>query len=90
MKKYFVSIETLHLTAGTLLVLSGILAYFSSGIEMFLGWVIFGAMYISMSDIGENEMSEDKKNHKKHTVRRFFGYAGAFFAFCLFLFYLLN
>ena len=80
----------MHLTSGTLLILSGILAYFSSGIEMFLSWVIFGAMFVSMSDIGENEMSEDKKNHYKHSVRRLFGYCGVVFSLALFVYYLLN
>lgn len=88
MKKYLISIENLHLIAGFSLVMSGILVYFLSGIEMSLSWGIFGAMYISMSDIGENEMTEDKKNHRKHTMRRFFGYAGAVLGVFLVLYYL--
>ena len=38
---------------------------------------IFGAMYISMSDIGENEMPEEKLNEVNHKIRRVFGYVGA-------------
>ncbi len=88
--KYLISIEVLHLIAGFGLILSGILVYFISGIEMALSWAVFGAMYISMSDIGENEMTEDKKNHLKHKMRRAFGYLGAFLALFLVVYYLLN
>lgn len=90
MKKYLISIEALHLTAGFALVLSGFAAYYSVGLEMALGWLIFGAMYISMSDIGENEMSEEKKNHLKHILRRFFGFVGAIFSITLLVYYLLS
>ena len=51
--KYSLSIETLHLIAGFSLVFSGFLVYFIDGFEMALSWIIFGPMYISMSDIGE-------------------------------------
>lgn len=87
---YFVSIELLHLIAGFSLVLSGIAVYFISGLEMMLSWTVFGAMYISMSDIGENEMSEDKKNHYRHQIRRIFGYTGAILSLFLLSFYLLK
>ena len=87
-KKYLISIEKLHLIAGFSLVISGILVYFIDGFEMSLSWIIFGAMYISMSDIGENEMSEEKLNQPSHTIRRLFGYVGAAFSVILVLFYL--
>ncbi|NRB50026.1 MAG: hypothetical protein HRU41_20285 [Saprospiraceae bacterium] len=87
-KNYIISIEKLHLTAGFSLVLSGILAYFLDGFEMALSWIIFGAMYISMSDIGEDEMSVEKLQHPRHMIRRSFGYVGAVFSIVLALFYL--
>jgi hypothetical protein len=87
-KRYFVSIENLHLIAGFSLVISGALVYFIDGLEMALSWGIFGAMYISMSDIGEDEMSEEKQNHSNHRVRRLFGYLGTVFSIILMLFYL--
>ena len=87
-KKYLVSIEALHLIAGFSLVLSGILVYFIDGLEMALSWSIFGAMYISMSDIGEAEMSEEKRKQPNHIIRRLFGYSGATFSVLLLLFYL--
>ena len=85
--KYSISIETLHLIAGFSLVVSGILVYFIDGFEMALSWLIFGAMYISMSDIGENEMSKEKLNQSRHIVRRFFGYLGAIFSVTLLSYY---
>ena len=87
-KKYLVSIETLHLIAGFSLILSGILVYSIDGLEMALSWSIFGAMYISMSDIGEDEMSEEKRKQPRHVIRRLFGYSGAIFSVLLVLFYL--
>ena len=87
-KKYIIAIERLHLIAGFSLVTSGILAYFVGGFESALSWAIFGAMYISMSDIGEDEMSADKLRHPNHIVRRVFGYVGAAFSIVLVLFYL--
>ncbi|MGD1844410.1 MAG: hypothetical protein ACFB10_03340 [Salibacteraceae bacterium] len=87
-KKYTFSIEVLHLIAGFSLVVSGGLVYFIEGFEMALSWIIFGAMYISMSDIGESEMSEEKRKHPSHIIRRSFGYIGAFFSLGLVVFYL--
>lgn len=86
--KYPISIEVLHLIAGFSLVISGILVFFIDGFEMALSWTIFGAMYISMSDVGENEMSEEKLVHSSHIIRRFFGYLGALFSISLVIFYL--
>ena len=45
-------------------------------------------MYISMSDIGEDEMTEEKQNHSTHAIRRLFGYFGAIFSTVLVVFYL--
>jgi hypothetical protein len=87
-KKYIISIETLHLIAGFSLVISGILVYFIDGFEMALSWAIFGAMYISMSDIGESEMSAEKLNRPNHHIRRIFGYVGASLSLALVFFYL--
>ena len=87
-KKYLISIERLHLIAGFSLVVSGVLVYFIDGIEMALSWLVFGAMYISMSDIGEDEMSEEKRNHSSHRIRRLFGYLGASFSIILVIYYL--
>ena len=82
------SLEQLHLVAGFSLVISGILAYFSDGLEMALSWAIFGAMYISMSDVGEDEMSKEKRNGSSHGIRRLFGYFGATFSVILVFLYL--
>ena len=87
-KRYLISIERLHLIAGFSLVFSGILVYFIDGFEMSLSWAIFGAMYISMSDVGEDEMSEEKLKHKSHIVRRIFGYVGAILGIVLTFYYL--
>ena len=87
-KRYLISIERLHLIAGFSLIFSGILVYFIDGFEMSLSWAIFGAMYISMSDVGEDEMSEEKLKHKSHIVRRIFGYVGAILGIVLTFYYL--
>lgn len=87
-KNYLISIERLHLVSGFLLVISGILVYFIEGFEMALSWAIFGSMYISMSDIGEDEMTVQKRNHSNHKIRRLFGYAGAALSISLVFFYL--
>ena len=87
-KKYLISIEALHLIAGFSLIASGVLVYFIDGVEMALSWAIFGAMYISMCDVGEKEMSDEKLKHVSHLVRRLFGYLGALFSVALLLFYI--
>ncbi|MEM8765209.1 MAG: hypothetical protein AAGD88_15430 [Bacteroidota bacterium] len=87
-EKATISIELLHLIAGFCLVISGVLVYFIDGVEMAMSWIIFGAMYISMSDIGEAEMDIQKRNHPRHGMRRLFGYVGAVFGVILVLFYL--
>ena len=86
-RKYLISIERLHLIAGYSLVFSGVLVYFLDGFEMALSWVIFGAMYISMSDVGEFEMEEEKLNHRSHVIRRLFGYVGSVLGVVLFFYY---
>lgn len=86
-KRYLISIESLHLISGFSLVVSGVLVYFLDGVESAFSWLIFGAMYISMSDVGEDDMSEAKLKHVRHTVRRLFGYVGAIFSLLLLIFY---
>ena len=88
--KYSISIEKLHLIAGFSLVISAIIVYFIDGFEMALSWGIFGAMYISMSDIGEDEMSEEKLSHPRHINRLIFGYTGSVFSITLVVFYLIK
>ena len=88
--KHLISIETLHLIAGFSLVISGVLVYFIDGFEMALSWAIFGAMYISMSDVGENEMSEEKLKHRSHLIRRLFGYVGALLGVTLIIYYIVK
>jgi len=87
-KKSLFPIERLHLIAGFSLVLSGIMAFFIYDVEMAISWGVFGAMYISMSDIGEGDMSEEDRNHPLHINRRVFGYAGASFSLILVFYYL--
>lgn len=86
--KPIIPIELLHLISGFSLVISGILVYFTEGFEMAMSWIIFGAMYISMSDVGEGGMSTQERTHPRHTIRRLFGYVGAAFSVVLVLFYL--
>jgi hypothetical protein len=88
--KYIISIENLHLIAGFSLIISGALVYFISGIEMALSWGVFGAMYISMSDIGEGRMCCAESECAKHKLRRAFGYIGALLGVFLVFYYLLQ
>lgn len=81
-------IENLHLLSGFSLIAAGIVAYFASGIEMSLGWMVFGAMFVSMSDIGEKEMSVEKRCCRRHRIRRTLGYVGVLGSVGLLLFYL--
>lgn len=89
-KKYNISIENLHLISGFSLVISGLLVYSLSGIEMMLSWCVFGAMYISMSDIGEDNMSVEVRNSWRHKNRRLFGYVGSALSVFLVVYYLNN
>ena len=86
-KKFFISSERLHLIAGVLLIISGALGYVINGIETALSWLIFGAMHISMSDIGEREMGNKVLGHITQTKRRFFGYFDAIFSLTLAIFF---
>jgi len=75
--KKFLTIENLHLLTGAILILSGILSYQKDGLGATLSWAIFGAMYISMSDIGESKMSDNEKTAVNHKVRTVAAYLGA-------------
>lgn len=83
-----ISIENLHLIAGYSLIVSAVIVFFISGIEMSLSWAIFGSMYISMSDIGESEMSPQTLKSTRHQIRRLFGYIGALGGLALIAYYL--
>lgn len=72
-----ISVELLHFFTGACLVVCGGITYLTEGFGMMLSWAIFGAMYISMSDIGEDSMSEEKRASKRHQVRVYFAYFGA-------------
>lgn len=74
MKKYLIPIEWLHLITGYILIISGISAYFTEWLGMFLSWWIFGCMYISMSDIWEKSKSNKEKQWLLHKNRRFTAY----------------
>lgn len=76
MKKFF-TVEHLHLYTGIVLIIAGLLSWKPEGVGSMLSWSIFGAMYISMSDIGESKMDSEEKSSKKHRVREFAAYLGA-------------
>lgn len=69
-------VESLHLLTGTLLIIAGGLSYVQEGVGMMLSWAIFGAMYLSMSDIGEKCMCCDEKASINHFVRKFAAFLG--------------
>ena len=75
--KQVFTVEHLHLFTGAALILSGLLSYPKEGVGMMLSWSIFGAMYISMSDIGESAMSPEEKQSPKHRIRTCGAYLGA-------------
>lgn len=87
MKKYLLPIEGLHLMTWYVLIISGIGAYFTEWLGMFLSWWIFGCMYISMSDIWENSKSIEEKQWLLHKNRRFTAYAGLIFSVILLWYY---
>ncbi|MEM7162224.1 MAG: hypothetical protein AAF487_07245 [Bacteroidota bacterium] len=87
-KKKLISIETLHLVAGFSLVLAGLIVIFNQGIEIAMSWIIFGAMYISMSDIGEKKMRSSEKKAKRFKLKFFFAFIGAIFSQFLLFYYL--
>tara|TARA_X000000368_G_C22615100_1_gene529730 strand:+ start:92 stop:379 length:288 start_codon:yes stop_codon:yes gene_type:complete len=88
--KHTISVEVLHLIAGFSLITSGIIVCFNNEFEMGFSWGIFGAMYVSMSDIGEDEMSEEKQKKIAHKNRRLFAFFGALFSLILVFYYLKN
>lgn len=71
------TVEHMHLFTGVALIVAGLLSYPKEGVGMMLSWSIFGAMYISMSDIGEGAMSPEQKSSHRHRVRTFAAYLGA-------------
>ena len=71
------TVEHLHLFTGIILILCGLISYQKEGVNIMLSWSIFGAMYLSMSDIGEDSMNVEKKSSKKHRMRTFAAYLGA-------------
>lgn len=82
MKKIF-SIEYVHLLTGFILIIAGLMSYQGDGISAMVSWIIFGAMYISMSDIGESNMSRSEKKSVKHTIRIIGAASGAIFSLVL-------
>ena len=78
-----ISVELLHFFTGACLVVCGGVTYLTEGFSMMLSWAIFGAMYISMSDIGEDEMSSSKRASKRHQIRVYFAYFGALLSIVL-------
>ena len=90
MEKRLLPIEWLHLAAGYLLIASWVLSYFIHGIEMFISWCVFGCMYISMSDIWENDKKYSEINSVAHRNRRLKWYLGALLSGWLVVYYLSN
>ncbi len=72
-----VTVERLHLFTGAVLILAGLLSYRTDSLGSMLSWCIFGAMYISMSDIGECRMCCTEKASHKHRTRVAAAYLGA-------------
>jgi hypothetical protein len=83
--KTILSVENIHLFTGIILITAGVLSYQSADLSMMLSWSIFGAMYISMSDIGECTMCTTEKASKKHKIRIFAAYLGAILSIWLFI-----
>ena len=75
--KNAITVERLHLFTGAALVSAGIIGFYSEGVAVMLSWSIFGAMYISMSDIGECRMCCAERASGKHKARTFAAYLGA-------------
>ena len=76
MNKY-VNVENLHLFTGSMLVIAGLISYQQEGVSMMLSWAIFGAMYLSMSDIGERKMTAVEMASISHKVRKYAAFLGA-------------
>jgi len=88
--KHIFPIEYIHLATGYILILSGIMSYFSQGFEMFLAWAIFGCMYISMSDIWECSKCSNELCSFKHKNRRIKAFAGMILSLILLGFYIIS
>lgn len=71
------SVENLHLFTGFMLVIAGLISYQQEGVSTMLSWTIFGAMYISMSDIGERNMSTEQMASANHKIKTLAAYLGA-------------
>ena len=78
-----ITVERLHFFTGAALILAGIIGFYREGVGVMLSWSIFGAMYISMSDIGECRMCCAERASRKHKVRTFAAYLGAVLSVCL-------
>ena len=90
MTKKMLIIEKLHLFTGFTLILAGLISYIPEGISTTLSWAIFGAMYISMSDIGENSMSDTEKASINHKIRTAAAYLGAILSAALLIYYIVS
>ena len=78
--KSYLTIENLHFFTGFALMAAGLISYQQEGVGMMLSWTIFGAMYLSMSDVGESKMTEAEKTSIQHRIRTFAAYLGAIFS----------
>jgi len=78
--KKILTVENLHLFTGFALVIAGLISYQQEGVGMMLSWTIFGAMYLSMSDIGEDKMTAVEITSFNHKIRVSAAYLGAILA----------
>ena len=83
--KKILTVENLHLFTGFTLVVAGLISYQQEGVGMMLSWSIFGAMYLSMSDIGEDKMTATEIASLNHKIRVIAAYFGAILAIWLLL-----
>ena len=86
--KKILTVENLHLFTGFALVIAGLISYQQEGVGMMLSWTIFGAMYLSMSDIGEDKMTAEEIASFKHKIRVTAAYLGAILAVWLLITFL--
>ena len=75
--KKILTVENLHLFTGFALIVAGLISYQLEGVGMMLSWTIFGAMYLSMSDIGEDKMTAAEIASINHKIRVSAAYLGA-------------
>lgn len=78
--KKILTVENLHLFTGFALIAAGLISYQQEGVGMMLSWAIFGAMYLSMSDIGEDKMAAAEIASINHKIRVTAAYLGAILA----------